>query len=445
MDTGKVNKKRVAIIGGGLSGLAAAYDLVKAGCHVTVLEATPDFGGLASSFKLEGHAIERFYHFICRSDAQLMKLVDELGLGSKLQWHESRTSFFYNGRLFPFGTPFDLLRFSAVPWTQRIRFGLHVMHSRYRSEWRRLDQMPAKAWLIECLGEEAYNVIWHPLLKVKFGDYHDKISAAWIWHRVWRVAASRRHLLERESFGCLENGTATVVDALVDWLKQHPDVELRTNAKVDPLVLRDGAVSEVRFGDSSIPVDSVISTAALPALDRLVPGREEEYFQRARQVTYIGVVCMLMSLKKPFSKTFWTNINDPRVAFNGVVEQTALNQNLKRAGLNVLYVPFYLPTTEPRYSASNEALFEEYVEALKVVNPKFDRDWVKEYHVFRSPYAQPIFTTNFVDLMPGHRTPIKGLYVTDSTQFYPEDRTISAAIEQGRKAAGMVLEDQRAR
>jgi protoporphyrinogen oxidase len=439
-----MEKRRVAVIGGGLSGLAASYDLVRAGCHVTLLEAAPDYGGLASSFKLEGQPIERFYHFICRTDTQLMKLVDELGLGSKLTWNQSRTSFFYNDKLYPFGTPLDLLGFGAVPWAQRIRFGLHVMHSRYRSEWRRLDQMPAKAWLIECIGEQAYNVIWHPLLKVKFGDFHDKISAAWIWHRIWRVAASRRNLLERESFGCLENGTATVVDALVDWLKRHPDVDLRTGAKVQPLELKDGAVSKVRVGDSVIDVDAVISTAALPALDRLVPGREEEYFQRARQVQYIGVVCMLMSLKQPFSRSFWTNINDPRISFNGVVEQTALNQNLKRHGLNVLYVPFYLPTTEPRYSAKNEDLFDEYTAMLKLVNPKFSRDWVKEYHVFRAPYAQPIFTTNFADLMPGHRTPIKGLYVTDSTQFYPEDRTISAAIEQGRKAAAMVVEDSRA-
>jgi protoporphyrinogen oxidase len=439
-----MEKKRVVVIGAGLSGLAASFDLVRAGCHVTLLEASQDFGGLASSFKLEGNPIERFYHFICRTDAQLMKLVDELGLSSKVYWHQSRTSFFHNGKLRAFGSPFDLLRFTAVPLTQRIRFGLHVMHSRYRSEWKRLDQMPAKPWLIECIGEEAYNVIWHPLLKVKFGDYHDKISAAWIWHRIWRVAASRRTLLERESFGCMENGTATVVDALVSWLKNNLNADLHAGVRVQPLEVKDGAVTEVRAGDAVFPCDAVISTAALPALDRLVPGREEDYFKRARKVEYIGVVCMLLSLKQPFSRSFWTNINDPRISFNGVVEQTALNQNLKAAGLNVIYIPYYLPTSEPRYSAKDEDLFDEYTGMLKLINPRFSKDWVKEYHVFRAPYAQPIFTTNFVDLIPGHRTPIKGLYVTDSTQFYPEDRTISAASEQGRKAAGMVIEDLRA-
>jgi hypothetical protein len=76
---------------------------------------------------------------------------------------------------------------------------------------------------------------------------------------------------------------------------------------------------------------------------------------------------------------------------------------------------------------------------LSLMNAEFSPNWVKEWHVFRTPYAQPVFTTNFVNLMPVHRTPVHGLYVTDSTQFYPEDRTISAAIEQGRKVASMII------
>lgn len=273
----------------------------------------------------------------------------------------------------------------------------------------------------------------------KFGDEHDKISAAWIWHRIWRVAASRNSLFERESFGCLEHGTATIVEALVQKLKAMPNVDLHTDAPVKPLVLHGGKVSQIQFGDKTVECDAVISTVALPALDRLVPGQTDPYFERARSIKYIGVVCMMLSLDRPFGKYFWTNINDRRVSFNGIVEQTALNQNLRDKGLNIVYVPFYLPTSEPRYKAKNEDLLAEYVAALKLLNPEFHESWIKEWHVFRAPYAQPIFDTNFLDVMPGHRTPIEGLYVTDSTQFYPEDRTISAAIAQGRKAAGMIL------
>ncbi len=310
---------------------------------------------------------------------------------------------------------------------------------RQEIEHQRIHVQPP--WLIEGVGEEAYNVIWHPLLQVKFGAYHDQISAAWVWHRIWRVAQSRRNLFEGESFGCLEHGTATLVEPLVTWLRAQPNVVLRTSVKVQPLRLQDGRVVEVPIGETSIPCDAVISTVALPNLDRLVPNQDDPYFVRVRAVKYIGVVCMLLSLKRQFSPNFWTNINDPRISFNGIIEQSNLNQNLRAQGLHALYVPFYLPTTEPRFSASDAALFDEYTRMLALLNPEFSESWVKEWHVFRAPHAQAIFTTNFVDLMPTHRTPIKGLYVTDSTQFYPEDRTISAAIEQGRKAAAMVVAD----
>jgi protoporphyrinogen oxidase len=433
--------KRIVVVGAGLAGLAACYDLVRSGYEVTLLEAAPTFGGLASSFQLEGTPVERFYHFICRADAGLLQLLKELGLESKLHWRPSRTAFYYEGKYYRFGTPFELLRFSAIPPLQRIRFGIHVLSSRFRSKWTWLDEMPAKPWLIEWIGEEAYNVIWHPLLKVKFGDYYDKISAAWIWHRIWRVAASRNHLFEGESFGSLENGTATVVEALADWLRKQPNMTIMTNAPAKPVALKDGRVTEVWTGDTKLECDAMISTVALPMLDRLVPGQDHEYFQRVRQVKYIGVVCMLLSLDRKFSEHFWTNINDHRVSFNGMVEQSVLNTNLRDRGLNVIYIPFYLATSEARYSAKDQDLFDEYTAMLKVLNPKFDRSWVKEWHVFRAPYAQPIFHTNFLDLMPGHRTPVKGLYVTDCTQFYPEDRTISAAIDQGRKVARMIRED----
>ncbi len=435
------NPLHIVVLGAGLAGLSASYDLARKGHRVTLLEAAPDFGGLASSIQIEAQSIERFYHFICRSDKYLTDLIEELGLGDQLHWGATKTAFYYNGHHHRFGRPIDLMRFKPVPWLQRLRFGFHILRSYYRSNWKWLDEIPAKAWLIENIGEEAYNVIWHPLLRVKFGDYHDKISAAWMWHRIWRVAKSRTSLLSPESFGYLEQGSATIIDGLIQWLQAQPNVTLKAGVRAQPLTVEEGRITTVRAGDEIIPCDALLSTIALPSLNRLVPGQTDAYFTNANQVQFIGVVCALFSLKQSYSPNFWLNINDPEISFNGVIEQTNLNQNLRAAGLNILYVPFYLPTTEPRYNATPEELYAEYIPMLKRVNPAFNESWIKEWHVFRTPFAQAVCTTRFLDLVPDHRTPIRGLYVTDSTQFYPEDRTLSAAIEQGRKAARFILED----
>ena len=433
--------RQVVIIGGGLSGLVAAYTLAKAGSQVTLLESGDVLGGLARSLSIEGQSVENFYHFICRSDDHLVQLIDELGLGDRLHWRHTHTSFYHNGRKYSFGTPIDLLRFDAVPFMQRLRFGLHILRSRYRRNWRWLDELPAKAWLIENIGEEAYHVIWHPLLRIKFGDYYDRISAAWMWHRIWRVARSRRHLWGREEFGYLEQGSATLIDHLVAWLRTQPNVTIRTQARVQSIEVMDEAVCGVVFDSERLSCQAVVSTVALPTLAQLIPNQALGYFQKVRQVQYIGVICALFSLKQSFSSNFWLNINDPRISFNGIIEQTNLNQHWRAAGLNILYVPFYLPVSEPRYSLSDEQLCTEYVGMLKLINPAFDESWIRDRWVSRTPYAQAICTTRFTDLIPSHRAPVRGLYVTDSTQFYPEDRTLSATVQQGRTVAKLICED----
>ena len=435
--------RHVVVIGGGLAGLAASYDLIRAGYRVTILEAQPTLGGLASSLRIDGQAVERFYHFICRADRCLIELVEELGLEDKLHWRPSYTQFYYDGKLYSFSKPFDLLFFDPVPWLQRFRFGLHIVWSRYRKKWRSLDLIPAKEWLVTLIGKRAYDVIWHPLLYVKFGEFHDRISAAWIWHRINRVATSRRRLWEREYFGCLEKGSATLVDALVSWLSTQPGAMLRTEALVQEIVTRNGRVEGVRLESEKIACDAVISTAALPVLARMTPDLPPEYAQKLSSVQYIGVVCVLLNLDRPFMSSFWTNINDPRISFNGVIEQTSLNHNWRDAGLNILYVPYYLPTSHPRYSASDEQLFDEIVGMLKLLKPDFDHTQVREYHVSRARYAQAICSTGFANLIPDHQSPVQGLYVTDSTQFYPEDRTLSAAIKQGRIVARLIGEQIR--
>jgi protoporphyrinogen oxidase len=301
--------------------------------------------------------------------------------------------------------------------------------------------LPGKAWLIENIGEEAYEVIWHPLLRIKFGDYYDKVSAAWIWHRIWRVARSRQRWWARESFGYLTHGSATLVDWLAKWLRAQPNVSVRCGVKVSGIDIADDRVTAIRLESGAVPCHAVISTVALPVLSRFVSDQRSAYFEKVRAVKYIGVVCALFNLKQAFSSSFWTNINDQRISFNGIIEQTNLNDNLKRAGLNLVYIPYYLPTTEERYAYTEEHLYREYTGMLKLVNPAFDERWVKDFFVSRTPFGQAICTTGFADLRPEHRTPVRGLYVTDSAQFYPEDRTLSAAIEQGRKAAGFCLED----
>jgi len=164
-----MSNERVCIIGTGLAGLSAALYLARRDIPVTLIEKEDRPGGLASSIAIRGERIERFYHFICGPDVELVRLIQQVGLKDKLHWRSCKTSCFHDQRLYPFGTPFDLLRFDPLPLGQRVRFGVNILQSRYRREWLELDQQPAKGWLIRHVGTQAYTQIWEPLLKVKFG------------------------------------------------------------------------------------------------------------------------------------------------------------------------------------------------------------------------------------------------------------------------------------
>lgn len=428
---------RIGIVGGGVAGLGCAYFLSERGHQVEVFEQAPVLGGLAGCFDFDGFRAEKYYHFICRDDADLIDMLDRLRLSGELEWRPGRMRFFYGGKLYAFGTPWDLLRFRPLSLAQRIRFGLNVALSRSAKSWERYEAVTARDWLVAQIGVRAYEVIWEPLLRIKFGPYYDKISASWIWHRIHRVARSRSHVLARERLGFLKRGTDVLLQRLVDELRRR-DVGLHTAVTVDAITLAESGVTGLTVAGQHRPFDTVVSTAPLPILTRLLPPRAAGQLGDIGDIQYITVVCLILKLREPVTDAFWINVNDPCVPFNGFIEYTNLNPRTDASQPHILYVPFYLPPDHSRLAQPDAELFRECLAGLQVVRPDVSEDWVLAYRVFRDRFAQAICTTNFAQRIPPVRSRIRGLLLTDSTQLYPSDRTISGMFGQAKKVAGLV-------
>lgn len=438
--------KRVGIVGGGVAGLMAAWELARLGFSVQLFEAADDLGGLASSFDFDGRRIERFYHFVCRNDRTLIETCGRLGIADRLRWRRTRTGFYHDGRLYRFGSPIDLLRFAPLSLIDKLRFGINILYSHRFTHWQRLEDRPAKQWLTERLGERGYRVVWDPLLRVKFAEYHERVSAAWMWHRIHRVATSRRSLFAPEEFGHFEGGSETLIRKLAGEAEAHGS-RLRTRVRVRGLLI-DGRrctglnVVGPSAQSEAVPFDYVICAVPLPIYCGLLPDNGSEYRRRLEAIPFIGVVCMILRLKQPVSPNFWLNINDARISFNGIIEYSNLTGPEVYDGRSIVYIPFYLEPKRPRYAFSDEALLAEYSEALRVVNPAFGPELIEGYRVFRAPHAQPICEVGFSSVVPSCTTPWQGCYLVESTQLYPGDRVVSGTLRLAQDAVGLILAEE---
>jgi protoporphyrinogen oxidase len=431
---------RVGIIGGGIAGLVAADKLARAGLAVTVLEAAKELGGLAASFVVEeGHEIEKYYHFICKPDRTYFQMLRELGLYDRLRWVTTDMGFFYNGQLYTLGDPVSVLLFPHLSLGDKLRFGWATLATKLRPplNWQNLENLLVKDWLIREYGQRAYDVLYRPLIEQKFRGYDRNVSAAWMWARLYRSANSRT-FTQKERLGYLEGGSQLYVDALERALRRM-GAEIHTNAKVQQVVVEGQRARGVVLDGDQLPLEYVISTVPVPFACQFLPRLQGAYFENLRQLQYIGAMVMQLRLKHRFSKYFWMNVGDARMDISGIIEYTNLNPCAYLGGDSIIYVPQYLAAEHPLYDLPDEQLFELYCGYLALINPAFERDWVRQYWVHRDLYSQPICHVGFSRQKPDIQTPIDNFFLTDSCQLHPDDRAISNSSDLGKKAANLVL------
>jgi protoporphyrinogen oxidase len=413
-------------------GLAAAYELLKQGCKVVLYERDSRIGGMSASFDFDGLKIERYYHFICTPDKILFEYLKEFGIYEKLKWRETKMGFYYNGTLYKWGTPLALLTFPGLDPFSKLRYGLHVFYTKGINDWSALDRIGATEWLLKWLGRRGYDVLWKSLFLLKFFEHKDRLSAAWLGTRIKRVALSRKSVFV-ESLGYLEGGSDTLLNAVEERIRSMGgNIELSSD--VQEIVIENGHVQGVRVGGRFVPYERVVSTIPLPYLVKMAPALPQEERAKVAAIENIGVVCVTLKLKSRLSENFWTNINDPAVEIPGIIEYSNLNP-LRQT---VVYAPFYMPQSHPKYRRDKQQFIDEVMGYLHRINPHFSPEWVLAANAFRYEFAQTICTPNFFEKLPPLSSAVSGLYMADTSHYYPEDRSISESMRIGRHLAQLV-------
>ena len=422
-------KQKIAVLGAGPMGLAVAYQLAKDGHEPVVFEADDRVGGMTATFDFNGLEIERYYHFHCISDHAFLAMLSELNIEHKMHWVETKMGYWYQNRLQAWGNPLALLSFKGLGWVAKFRYGLHAFLSTKRDNWKPLDHVEASAWIHRWVGSEAYEVLWRRLFEYKFYDHAGNLSAAWIWSRIRRIGRSRYSLF-KEKLGYLEGGSKTLLNAMQAAIEAHGG-EFRLKCPASKVVISNGKVIAVEAMGRVETFDKVISTIPLPYVPRVMPDLPADVLAKFQALKNIAVVCVIAKLTKPLTENFWLNINDSDMDIPGLVEYT----NLQPLGQHIVYVPFYMPGEHPKFADSNDVFIQKVKCYLQKINPLLQDSDFLDVRASRYRYAQPICEPGHLDKLPPVALSVKGLWIADTSYYYPEDRGISESIGFGRKMA----------
>lgn len=425
----------VIVIGGGATGLAAAYLLRRNGADVTVLEASPKPGGLLSTFEVgDGARLEYFYHHFFTHDAEINWLLEELGLKDQAIFRPTTMGMMRDGEIYPFDGPADVLTFGAMSFRARLRFGMSAAMLTYLPGFEDDEETSALEWFHRWAGKEATETIWEPMMNVKFGDAADQIPIAWMAGRLRQRARSRDGT--EEKLGYLKGSLQVLVDRLVEALRED-GVEVRCDAPVEQFTTSDGHVTGVQTPEQTLDADAVLSTIPTPILAGLVEEINGEYASSLREIEYMGAICTILSMEDSLSPVYWLNVADPGYSFGGVIEQTHLIPPQEYGGRHLAYLSRYVRSDHPLWSKGDDELFSQQLSELerlfrRDVNPIVNNHWI-----FRGRFAAPITGLTFSEKIPSYDTPIPGLYMAAMPHVYPDERSTNNSI---RIAAAAVKE-----
>ncbi|MBN2385724.1 MAG: NAD(P)/FAD-dependent oxidoreductase [Anaerolineales bacterium] len=428
---------KIAILGAGFGGMAAAYDLARASHEVTLYEAADFVGGLASGFKEPGWdwSVEKFYHHWFASDRHMLGLIEELGLQEEVLFPRPYTVLLHKDRWYPFDSIPRALAFPGLGWgVNKVRFGLVGLYLRLTNNWRALEKVTADAWMRRWAGPKVYQKMWEPLLIGKFGPYYKDVNMAWMWARL--KARTTRLGTYQGGFQAFADQFAEILRGMgVTILLQTPVTRLERDPERGAIHLETAA--------GPATCDRALVTLSPEVTARLVPSLPDDYLRGLRNLKSMGAVVMILSLKHQLSEQgyYWFNLpKDAGYPCLALVEHTNYVSPEHFGGDHIVYMGDYLDPGHEYFRLGQEELLEKFQPVLKRFNPLFEPGWVKKTWLFRTNYAQPVPLLNHSQNIPPIQTPVEGLYFASMSQVYPWDRGTNFAVEIGRRAARLMLE-----
>ncbi|MCG8591459.1 MAG: NAD(P)/FAD-dependent oxidoreductase [Proteobacteria bacterium] len=442
-DTEAVSARKVAVVGGGLAGLTLALRLRRGGHDVTLLEAAPQLGGLASAWRLGPVVWDRHYHVTLLSDSFTRGILRDLDLESEMNWVETKTGFYDGRRLVSLSNALDYLRLPALRLLEKLRLAATILYASRIQNWQSLETIPVETWLTRLSGAGTFRKLWQPLLRAKLGDGYHETSAAFIWATIQRLYAARRTGLKKEMFGYVPGGYARILERFGERLRAE-GVHLALGARVKSIRALADATGESRLevsheGGGVEVFDRVVLTTTPRVAAAVCEGLTPDERTRLEGVAYQGILCASLLLKRPLADYYLSYLTDPELPFTAVVEMSAFVDRAQFGGHSLVYLPKYTTPDDPLFGESDETVRAQFEAALCRIYPHFDPADVLAFRVSRVREVFPLPVIGYSQRLPAMTTSIPGLHVVSSAHIVNGTLNVNDTVALAERAARSLL------
>ncbi len=428
------------IIGGGIMGMTLALRLAQQGYKVTLFEAAPGLGGLAASWKINDFVWDKYYHVILLSDTYTRGVLKELNLDEKIEWVETKTGFYTDGKLYSMSNTLEFLSFPPLNLIDKFRLGITIFLASKLKNWKRLEQIPVETWLQRWSGKNTFNKIWLPLLRAKLGESYKQTSTAFIWATIQRMYAARRSGLKKEMFGYVRGGYAEILRNFESKLHSE-GIEIQINHQAATISSSPDGVT-VKFSNGNERFfNQVISTLPSGISAEICKGLSREEIAKLKGIEYLGVICASVVLDREISPYYVTNITDTWLPFTGVIEMSALADKKNFGGDTLIYLPKYLKAEDPLFQAPDKDIETLFLEALLKMYPFLTAKNIKFVGIARASKVFALSTIGYSRNLPDIKTSLPGVYILNAAHITNGTLNVNETIQIADSKLKEILAD----
>ena len=433
----------IAVVGGGIAGIAGALELAKNGTsRVTIFERAGQLGGLNSAYQWQDLICDRFYHVLLPSDRFTIEFLRQLGLTDRLRFAAAKSGFYGRGKLVSFSSAKDFFKFPFLSLGQKFRLGLGILYSSRIETLEKLDRFSVPQWMRRVFGQKVYDHFWEPLVRGKLGDAAERTSAAFLGATIKRLYGARSGARLGECMGTIVGGTYALQGAAEKRLSELA-VELRTGTPVERLSYQDGKIMLQSPADRR-PFDKILLTVPNPEILKIIQDVHVSAAWRGIIGTeYLGIICLLLILNRALSPYYVINVLDKNLPFTGIVESTNIIPEGTFGGRHLVYLPKYVTQDDPLNKTPDHRIREEFTESLRKIFPDLRNEDILHSQIFRENCVQPIHRPRTAETRPGSRSPLPGVYLANASLIPNSTLNNNAVLQEVQEAVRMMAAEIR--